>query len=64
MTMVRILLALTASHLWPPFQMDVKNEFFHWDLKEEVHMRPPLGLRRLPIPSDNYVCQLQRPFMG
>ena len=44
MMMVRTVLAIVASHSRPLHQFDVKNAFFHGDLKEEVYMRLPQGI--------------------
>ncbi|GKV14899.1 hypothetical protein SLEP1_g25702 [Rubroshorea leprosula] len=40
--------------------MDVKNAFLNGDLKEEVYMKPPLGLHHPP----NKVCRLRRALYG
>ncbi|KAI5334657.1 hypothetical protein L3X38_024790 [Prunus dulcis] len=40
---VRILLSLVANMEWPLLQFDVKNAFFHGDLKKEVYMDLPMG---------------------
>lgn len=57
MTTIRILLALVVSQSWSifHFQMDVKNDSLHGDLKEELYMRIPLGL---PSSSKNMICKL------
>ncbi|RDX84635.1 hypothetical protein CR513_34284, partial [Mucuna pruriens] len=38
MTTICILLALAVSQSWPLHQMNVKDAFFHGDLKEEVYI--------------------------
>ncbi|GKV22643.1 hypothetical protein SLEP1_g32495 [Rubroshorea leprosula] len=56
LTSVHSLLAIATMRRWKLFQMDVKNAFLNGDLKEEVYMKPPLGLNHPP----NKVCQLHR----
>lgn len=34
-----ILISIVANQGWPLFQLDVKNDFLHGGLKEEVYMR-------------------------
>lgn len=33
----------TIKMLWKVHQLDVKNTFFNWHIKEEVHVRQPQG---------------------
>ncbi|KAH0648566.1 hypothetical protein KY285_033814 [Solanum tuberosum] len=61
MTTVRTIIAIAASQNWSLYQMDVKNAFLHGDLKEDIYMKPPLGLFSSPT-SD--VCKLKRSLYG
>lgn len=54
MTTVQTILALAASQSWLLHQMDVKNAILHDDLKEEVYMKLPSGMRT-SSPTD--VCK-------
>ncbi|KAL6348362.1 hypothetical protein AAG906_005666 [Vitis piasezkii] len=54
MTTVRTILAIAASEGWALLQMDVKNAFLHWDLKEDIYMTPPQGT------DSQLIEQLQR----
>lgn len=40
MTIVRMIIFVAASHGWQLHQLDVKNAFFHGDLKEDIYMNP------------------------
>ena len=60
MTTVRTLIAVAASSSWTISQMDVKNDFLHGDLHEEVYMHPPPGV---DAPS-GHVCRLRRALYG
>lgn len=61
MTIVRTILALTASQSRSLHQMDVKNAFLHDDLKEEVYIKL---LHGMPTPSPNIVCKVKRSLYG
>ena len=54
MSYVRLLLSMVAMRSWPLFQLDIKNEFLHGDLAEEVYIEQPLG----------FVCRLRRSLYG
>ena len=60
MTTVRTLIAVAASCSWTISQMDVKNDFLHGDLHEEVYMQLPPGVDAPP----GYVCRLRRALYG
>ncbi|GKV12002.1 hypothetical protein SLEP1_g23208 [Rubroshorea leprosula] len=60
MTIVRLLIALSAMHQWPISQMDVKNAFLHGNLKETVYIKPPPGYSH----SKSMVCKLKRSLYG
>ena len=53
MTTVRTIISIFASETWQIHQLDVKNAFFHGDLKEEVYIKLPTGMSS-PLP--NIVC--------
>jgi hypothetical protein len=38
MTIIRAIIAMETTKGWSLYQMDVKNVFFHGDLREEVYM--------------------------
>nr|CAN67587.1 hypothetical protein VITISV_036279 [Vitis vinifera] len=57
MTTVCTILAIAVSNDWPLHRMDVKNAFFHGDLKECIYMKPPPRL--FPSPT-SHVCKLRR----
>jgi len=43
MTTIRAIIAMAATKGWSLHQMDVKNDFLHGDLQEEMYMEQPLG---------------------
>jgi len=38
---IRILFSVIVNTEWPLFQLDDKNAFLYWDLKEQVYMKQP-----------------------
>ena len=56
MQTVRTLVDVAAVRGWRLTQLDVKNVFLHGDLREEVYMTPPPGLRT----ASGLVCRLWR----
>jgi len=61
MTTIRTILAITASQHWCLHQVDVKNDFLHDDLNEDIYIRPPFGLFSTPTSA---VCKLRRSLYG
>ncbi|KAM6569676.1 hypothetical protein CsatB_017661 [Cannabis sativa] len=43
LTSIRLFLSMAATHHWPLHQLDIKNDFLHRDLEEEVYMEQPPG---------------------
>jgi hypothetical protein len=43
MDSIRLVLSIVATKGWEVHQMDVKNEFLHNDLFEEIYMEKPQG---------------------
>ncbi len=62
MTTVGAIIAMATSKGWSLHQMDVKNDFFHGDLQEEVYMEQPLGYVDQTHP--NLVCRLKKALYG
>ena len=60
---VRTLIAISTTHKWPLFQMDVKNAFLNGELSEEVYMKLPLGYSH-PPGFPHIVCRLRRALYG
>ena len=62
LTIVKLLLALTAINQWHLKQLDVNNNaFLHGDLNEEVYM---VFLEGLQVDKPGQVCRLQRSLYG
>jgi hypothetical protein len=55
MNSVRLILSLAARFGWKIHQMDVKSDFLHGDLSEEIFMEQPPGF----VTDSNLVCRLQ-----
>jgi len=60
MTYVRTLIFVATIHMWPLFQLEVKNAFLHGHLSEHMNMEPPPGISHPP----NHVCLLRRALYG
>jgi hypothetical protein len=62
MTTVRAIIAITTVKGWSLQQMDVRNDFLHGDLREEVYMEQPLGYMDQTCP--NLICRLKKVLYG
>ncbi|RVW89802.1 Retrovirus-related Pol polyprotein from transposon TNT 1-94 [Vitis vinifera] len=58
----KVLISLAANLNWPLHQFDVKNDFLHGGLEEEVYMDIPPGYS--VTTGTNEVCKLQRALYG
>ena len=61
MAFVRLLLSM-AMRSWPLYQLDIKNEFLHGNLVEEVYMEQPLGF--VAQRESSLVCRLRHSLYG
>lgn len=57
-----MILALAAINYWDLRQLDIKNEFMHGDLQEEVFMKQPQGFVDASHPT--YECKLIKSLYG
>ena len=51
---IRLVLAISASKHWEVYHMDVKSEFIHGDIREEIYMKYP----EVYISDPTLVCKL------
>eukprot|EP00253_Pinus_taeda_P023524 PITA_23524 len=61
-TTIRSIIALVASQVWNPHQMDVKTAFLHGSIKEEVYVEQPEGFEIYDLKY--HVCRLKKAFYG
>ena len=62
MSSIRAVLGLAASLNLEIEQMDVKTDFFHCDLEEEIYMEQPEGFK--VDGKENFVCNSERVSMA
>jgi hypothetical protein len=62
MTTIRVIIAKAVAKGWSLHQMDVKNDFLHGDLQEEVYMEQPPGYVDQTHP--NLLCRLKKALYG
>ena len=60
MDSIRLVLAIAASKHWEVHHMDVKSDFLHGDLQEEIYMKHHKGYTSDP----SLVCKLQKTLYG
>ena len=60
MDSIRLVLAIVASKHQHVHHMDVKSEFIHGELKEEIYMHKPEGFIEYP----SLVCRLKKSLYG
>ena len=58
----RTILHISASLNWEIHQMDVKMAFLHGDLKEEVYMEQPEGMKESG--KESWVCYVRKTLYG
>ena len=58
----RLLLFMATMCFWPLYQLDIKNDFLHDDLAEEVYMEQPPGF--IAQGESGLVCRLRRSLYG
>ena len=60
MDSIRLVLAIATSKHWEVHHMDVKSDFLHGDLQEEIYMKNTKGYTSDP----SLVCKLKNTYMG
>ncbi len=58
MTTIGVIIAMAKVKGWSLHQMDVKNDFLHGDLQEEVYMEQPPGY--VDQTHLNLICRLKK----
>lgn len=61
MTTVRCLLTVAVAKGWKLHQMDVRNDFLHGKLIEEIYMSIPQGYK---VPNKVMICRLKKSLYG
>ena len=62
MESTQVILHVAASLDWEDHQMDVKTAFLHGNLKEEVYMEQPEGMKE--VGKENWVCYMRKTLYG
>ena len=60
MDSIRIVLAIVASKRWEVHHMDVKSEFIHGEIQEDIYMKQPKCFQEDP----SLVCRLKKSLYG
>ena len=60
MDSIRLVLAIAASKHWKVHHMDVKSEFIHGEIHEDIYIQEPEGLQEDP----SLVCRLKKSLYG
>jgi hypothetical protein len=60
MDSIHLVLAIATTKGWEVHQMDVKNDFLHGDISEEIYMEKPQGF----IHNSSLVCRLKKSLYG
>ena len=60
MDSIRLVLVIVASRRWKVHHMDVKSDFIHGDIHEEIYMQHPEGF----IHDPSLFCRLKKSLYG
>ena len=60
MDSIRLVLVLAASKGWEVHHMDVKSDFLHGEIQEEIYMQQPKGFQEDP----SLACRLNKSLYG
>ena len=60
MDSIRLVLVIVASKHWEVHHIDVKSEFPHGEIQEEIYMQQPEGFQEYP----SLVCRLKKSLYG
>ena len=60
MDSIRLVLAIAASKKWEVHHMDMKHEFTHGDMKDEIYMQHPECF----VTNPSLVCKLNKSLCG
>jgi hypothetical protein len=62
MTTIHIVVSLPVKFGFEVHHMDVKSDFLHGDLLEEIYMQQPLGF--IKVGRENLICKLKKSLYG